>query len=338
MTETEQPFNGQTYRIGAVARLTGISPDTLRVWERRYAVVEPLRSEAGTRLYSAEDVGRLTLIKRLVDNGDAISHVAALTLVQLQERSRGLDLMPIADAERPPCRVVVLGPTLPTLLTQDGAPMAMLGEGVELVGAFEDEHRFHAAMADLKADLLVINPAIPKTVPVIQAALDAGVPWTTEINLFLQTCRARIAAVTGSVGKTTVKDLTVAAVGAGRAAHASRGSFNNELGVPLTALGLERDTEVLIAEIGARHRGDIADLAPIVAPDVAVVTSVAAVHLGIFGSIDDIAVAKAELVTSLGPEGLAVLHLADPRVAAMARLAPRSLTVAIDRPDADVHA
>ncbi|MFP4312549.1 MAG: UDP-N-acetylmuramoyl-tripeptide--D-alanyl-D-alanine ligase, partial [Nitriliruptoraceae bacterium] len=145
-------------------------------------------------------------------------------------------------------------------------------------------------------------------------------------------------AITGSVGKTTVKDLTVAAVGAGRAAHASRGSFNNELGVPLTALGLERDTEVLIAEIGARHRGDIADLAPIVAPDVAVVTSVAAVHLGIFGSIDDIAVAKAELVASLGPEGLAVLHLADPRVAAMAGLAPRSLTVAIDRPDADVHA
>lgn len=159
LTETEQPFNGQTYRIGAVARLTGISPDTLRVWERRYAVVEPLRSEAGTRLYSAEDVGRLTLIKRLVDNGDAISHVAALTLVQLQERSRGLDLMPIADAERPPCRVVVLGPTLPTLLTQDGAPMAMLGEGVELVGAFEDEHRFHAAMADLKADLLVLERA-----------------------------------------------------------------------------------------------------------------------------------------------------------------------------------
>jgi len=145
-------------------------------------------------------------------------------------------------------------------------------------------------------------------------------------------------AITGSVGKTTVKDLTRAAVGAGRRTHAASGSFNNELGVPLTALGLRHDTEVLVAEIGARHRGDIADLAPIVAPDISVVTAVAAVHLGIFGTIDDIAVAKAELVEALGPDGLAVLHLADPRVAAMSRLAPRTLTVAIDLEEADVHA
>ncbi len=145
-------------------------------------------------------------------------------------------------------------------------------------------------------------------------------------------------AITGSVGKTTVKDLTAAAVGAGRRTHAARGSFNNELGVPLTALGLATDTEVLIAEIGARHRGDIADLAPIVAPDIAVVTAVAAVHLGIFGTIDDIAVAKAELVEALRPEGLAVLNLADSRVAAMARSAPHVLTVATDLAEADVHA
>ena len=168
LTETEQPFSGQTYRIGAVARLTGIPPDTLRVWERRYAVVEPLRSEAGTRLYAAEDVGRLTLIKRLVDNGDAISHVAALNLAQLQERSRGLDLMPATDADQRPCRVAVLGPTLPTLLARDGAHVtpldkgamhagATLGEGVELVGAFADEPRFQAAIADLKVDLLVLE-------------------------------------------------------------------------------------------------------------------------------------------------------------------------------------
>lgn len=145
-------------------------------------------------------------------------------------------------------------------------------------------------------------------------------------------------AITGSVGKTTVKDLAFAAVGAGRRTHAASGSFNNELGVPLTALGLRHDTEVLVSEIGARHRGDIADLAPIVAPDISVVTAVKAVHLGIFGGIDDIAVAKGELVEALGPDGLAVLHLADPRVAAMARFAPRTLTVATDLVDADVHA
>jgi UDP-N-acetylmuramoyl-tripeptide--D-alanyl-D-alanine ligase len=145
-------------------------------------------------------------------------------------------------------------------------------------------------------------------------------------------------AITGSVGKTTVKDLTAAAVAAGRRTHAARGSFNNELGVPLTLCGLRADTEVLVAEIGARHVGDIADLAPLVAPDVAVVTAVAPVHLEVFGTIEAIARAKAELVGSLGPEGTAVLNLADPRVAAMADGAPATITVATDRPDADVHA
>jgi UDP-N-acetylmuramoyl-tripeptide--D-alanyl-D-alanine ligase len=137
-------------------------------------------------------------------------------------------------------------------------------------------------------------------------------------------------AVTGSVGKTTVKDLTAAAVGAGRRVHAARGSFNNELGVPLTLLGLELDDEVLVAEVGARHEGDIATLAPMIAPDVAVVTAVAAVHLEVFGSLAAIGRAKGELVEALGPHGLAVLHGADPLVAAMAASAPASLLVALD--------
>ena len=145
-------------------------------------------------------------------------------------------------------------------------------------------------------------------------------------------------AITGSVGKTTVKDLTAAAVGAGRRTHAARGSFNNELGVPLTVLTMPADTEVLVAEIGARHTGDIASLAPIVAPEVSVVTAVAPAHLGIFGSIEAIAQAKSELVRALPEDGLAVLNLADHRVASMAALAPRVCTVATDREDADVHA
>ncbi|MFP4635340.1 MAG: UDP-N-acetylmuramoyl-tripeptide--D-alanyl-D-alanine ligase [Nitriliruptoraceae bacterium] len=145
-------------------------------------------------------------------------------------------------------------------------------------------------------------------------------------------------AITGSVGKTTVKDLTAAAVAAGRRTHAARGSYNNELGVPLTLCGLEADTEVLVAEVGARQVGDIADLADLVAPDIAVVTAVAAVHLEVFGSLEAVARAKGELVEALGPDGLAVLNLADPNVAAMAARAPEVLTVATDLPEADVHA
>ena len=145
-------------------------------------------------------------------------------------------------------------------------------------------------------------------------------------------------AVTGSVGKTTVKDLAAAAVGAGRRVHAARGSYNNELGVPLTLLGMGADTEVVVAEIGARHPGDIADLAPMVAPDVAVVTAVAEAHLEAFGSIEVITAAKRELVESLGPNGVAVLNVADHRVASMAAAAPRVIGVAPDDPAADVHA
>jgi UDP-N-acetylmuramoyl-tripeptide--D-alanyl-D-alanine ligase len=143
-------------------------------------------------------------------------------------------------------------------------------------------------------------------------------------------------AVTGSVGKTTVKDLTAAAIGGGRRVTAATGSFNNELGVPLTLLGLRADSEVLVAEIGARHVGDIADLAPLVAPDVAIVTAVAGVHLEVFGTIDDVARAKGELVEALGPDGVAVLNGDDPRVAAMAPRAARSLLVG--GPTPDLHA
>ena len=75
-----------TYRIGAVARLTGISPDTLRIWERRYKVVAPQRTPKGGRLYSQQDVTRLTMIKTLVDSGHAISTVANLPQEELNRR------------------------------------------------------------------------------------------------------------------------------------------------------------------------------------------------------------------------------------------------------------
>jgi UDP-N-acetylmuramoyl-tripeptide--D-alanyl-D-alanine ligase len=148
-----------------------------------------------------------------------------------------------------------------------------------------------------------------------------------------RTVAPRTVAITGSVGKTTVKDLTAAAIGAGHRVTAARGSFNNELGVPLTLLSCTAATEVLVAEIGARHVGDIADLAPLVAPDIAVVTAVAGVHLEVFGTIDDVARAKAELVEALGPDGTAVLNTSDPRVAAMAGRAPAVVTVGGDGAD-----
>ncbi len=134
-----------------------------------------------------------------------------------------------------------------------------------------------------------------------------------------------VIAITGSVGKTTTKDLAAAALRADRATVAARGSFNNELGVPLTLLSVEADTRALVVEIGARGIGHIAELAPFVEPDVAIVTAVAEAHLEFFESLEVVARGTGELVEALGADGTAVLNGDDPRVRAMR-----------DRTDADV--
>jgi UDP-N-acetylmuramoyl-tripeptide--D-alanyl-D-alanine ligase len=99
---------------------------------------------------------------------------------------------------------------------------------------------------------------------------------------------------------------------------ATRGSYNTEIGMPLTALRSDPGTRFLVLEMGARGRGHIAQLAGLVAPDVAVVLNVGVAHLGEFGSREAIAVAKGELVESLTDAGTAVLNADDDRVAAMA--------------------
>lgn len=208
---------------------------------------------------------------------------------------------------------------------------------VALAGEHADGHDFAEAAVEAGAVAVVASRDVDVAVPVIevadtwQALQDLAAAVRAEVDPWS-------VAITGSVGKTTVKDLTSAAVSQGRRTHASVGSFNNELGVPLTMLGLTNDTEVLVAEVGARHVGDIAKLAPLLAPDIAVVTSVAGVHLEIFGTIDDVAAGKRELVESLSPSGLAVLNTADPRVAAMGSVAPAVLTVSVDDPSADLSA
>lgn len=227
-----------------------------------------------------------------------------------------------------------------TTVAEIGTDTRTLADGalfVALPGETADGHDHAAAAVEAGAAALLVARDLDLDRPQVRVA-DT---WRALRDLAAEV-RRRVdpvtVAVTGSVGKTTVKDLTAAALASQRRTVAARGSFNNELGVPLTLLALTDDTEALVTEIGARHVGDIADLAPIAAPDVAIVTAVAGVHLEVFGSIDQVAVAKRELVEALGPEGTAVLNVADQRVAAMATHAPNVLGVALDDPSADVHA
>ena len=132
--------------------------------------------------------------------------------------------------------------------------------------------------------------------------------------------RGPVVAITGSVGKTTVKDLAVAAIGIDLECHASLRSFNNEYGVPLTLVNAPETADVLIVEMGARSIGNIDDLCAIAEPTVGVVTWVGAVHTSEFGSIDGVAKAKGELVQALPADGTAILNIDNDRVAAMADL------------------
>lgn len=127
-----------------------------------------------------------------------------------------------------------------------------------------------------------------------------------------------VVGITGSVGKTTTKDLVAVAVGRARRVAASERSFNNEQGLPVTILGAADDAEVLVLEMGMRGFGEIARLCEIGRPTVGVVTAVGYSHTERVGGIDGVARAKRELVESLEAGGTAVLNADDERVAGMA--------------------
>jgi UDP-N-acetylmuramoyl-tripeptide--D-alanyl-D-alanine ligase len=142
----------------------------------------------------------------------------------------------------------------------------------------------------------------------------------------------RVVGITGSVGKTSTKDLTASALGRLHVVTASEKSFNNELGVPLTLVNAHDDTDVAVIEMGARGAGHIAWLCDIARPTIAVVTAVELVHAELMGDLDAIARAKGELPASLPADGVAVLNGADERVAAMAgRTSARSILYGGDR-------
>jgi UDP-N-acetylmuramoyl-tripeptide--D-alanyl-D-alanine ligase len=144
--------------------------------------------------------------------------------------------------------------------------------------------------------------------------------------------------ITGSVGKTSVKDLTASILRRRMVITASERSFNNELGVPLTLANAPDDAAAAVVEMGARGVGHIALLCGIAEPTVGVVTAVGHVHTERFGTIDEVARGKGELVEALPPGGTAVLNGDDERVAAMAsRTSARVVLVGRDVVAEDVR-
>ena len=156
---------------------------------------------------------------------------------------------------------------------------------------------------------------------------DTGVALLAVGRLARRSLPDAVIGITGSVGKTTVKDLTASILRQRFRTAASERSFNNELGVPMTLANAPADTEAVVVEMGARGRGHITLLCDVARPTVGVVTVVALAHAEMFGTIEEVAAAKGELVAALPGDGTAVLNGDDERVAAMAiRASGRVLT------------
>lgn len=149
-----------------------------------------------------------------------------------------------------------------------------------------------------------------------------------------------VVAVTGSNGKTTTKELAAAVLSGRGAVCRTAANYNNEVGLPLTLLGIKKGDTAAVVEMGMRGPGQIAALAAVAAPTVGIVTNVGETHMELLGSIENIARAKAELVTAVPPGGTVILNADDARVAAMRSQAAdgvRVLTYGI-RAAADVRA
>lgn len=148
----------------------------------------------------------------------------------------------------------------------------------------------------------------------------------------------RVVGVTGSVGKTSTKDMLAAILRTTYRTAASERSFNNELGLPLTLAGAPDDAEAAVLEMGARGVGHIALLCSIASPTVGVVTRVDGVHLEMFGSLEAVAQAKGELVEALPADGLAVLYADQEATAAMRSRTQANVLTFGRGSDADVSA
>jgi UDP-N-acetylmuramoyl-tripeptide--D-alanyl-D-alanine ligase len=143
----------------------------------------------------------------------------------------------------------------------------------------------------------------------------------------------RVVGVTGSVGKTSVKDIARALI-PGKV-HANQQNFNTEIGLPLTILEAPTDTDVLVLEMAMRGKGQIAELAAIAEPEVAVITNVGPVHVELLGSVEAIAAAKAEILDDLPPGGTAVAPVEAGELEPHLERAPRLLRFG---PGGDVEA
>jgi UDP-N-acetylmuramoyl-tripeptide--D-alanyl-D-alanine ligase len=192
-------------------------------------------------------------------------------------------------------------------------------------GEVTDGHLFiHAALGN-GAALIIVNHEVESSVPQIvveDTVIAMGLLATEVVARVRAGGNLTVVGITGSNGKTTTKNLVAAMCAQVGPTIYPRDSFNNEVGAPITMLKVTEETKYLVLELGASGRGHITRLTSMVQPDIAVVLMVGLAHAGEFGGVEVTIESKRELVEALGPTGIAILNVDDPRVMSMAASAP----------------
>ncbi len=208
-------------------------------------------------------------------------------------------------------------------------------------GEEADGHDFVEAARAAGAVLAIVEH--PVDVDITQVVVPDAVTALADLaRNYLAFMRAtgeveRVIAITGSVGKTTTKHLLGHVLATVAPTLWPEKSFNNEVGLPLTVMRIEADTKYVVLEMGASHIGDIAALTSIAPPDVGCVLCVGMAHAGEFGGVENIAVAKREMVEAVSSNGFVVLNRDDERVASMAEATDATVVWFGSHPEANVR-
>nr|WP_315863127.1 UDP-N-acetylmuramoyl-tripeptide--D-alanyl-D-alanine ligase [Thermosynechococcus sp.] len=203
-------------------------------------------------------------------------------------------------------------PDLPiTGICTDSRQVAAGNLFVALRGETFDGHQFVDQAAAAGAIALLVEAPVSSPLPQLRVSDTLGA-YQRLGQWWRQQCPAKVIAVTGSVGKTTTKEMIAAVLSHYGSVLKTEANFNNEIGVPKTLLQLEPHHQFAVIEMGMRARGEIALLSQIAQPDVAVITNVGTAHIGRLGSREAIAQAKCELLAEMPPGGTAVLNADSP--------------------------
>ncbi|MDQ0232491.1 UDP-N-acetylmuramoyl-tripeptide--D-alanyl-D-alanine ligase [Metabacillus malikii] len=185
---------------------------------------------------------------------------------------------------------------------------------IPLVGENFDGHKFVSTAIDKGAKAIIWSRKVPNPpldIPVIYVD-DTLTALQDLAENYLEQVNPKVVGITGSNGKTTTKDMVAAVLETTYKIHKTNGNYNNHIGLPLTILSMDEETEIVILEMGMSGKGEIELLSNIAKPDVAVITNIGEAHLLDLGSREAIAEAKLEIVNGLKSEGILIYHGDEP--------------------------